>query len=70
MFELTVFELTVFKITVFKLTVFELTVHFKHETLGKHSTETSNKVEFRINRVRINRSRPELILVVRLLSVD
>ena len=26
--------------------------------MGKHFTKTSNKVELRINRVRINRSRP------------
>ena len=26
--------------------------------IGKHFTETSNKVELRINRVRINRARP------------
>ena len=31
---------------------FELTVHFKHEIVGKHFIETSNKVELRINRVR------------------
>ena len=24
---------------------YELTVHFKHEMIGKHFTETSNKVE-------------------------
>ena len=28
--------------------------------IAKHFTETSNKVELRINRVRINRSRPVL----------
>ena len=37
---------------------FELTVHFKHQMIGKHFIETSNKVELRINRVRINRARP------------
>ena len=37
---------------------YKLTVHFKHETIGKHFTETSNKLELRINRVRINRARP------------
>ena len=37
---------------------FELTVHFKHEMIEKHFIETSNKVELRINRVRINRARP------------
>ena len=38
--------------------MFELTVHFKHEMIRKHFTETSNKVELRINRVRISRARP------------
>ena len=33
-------------------------MHFKHEMIGKHFTETLNKVELRINRVRINRVRP------------
>ena len=37
---------------------YELTVHFKHEMIAKHSKETLNKVELRINRVRINRTRP------------
>ena len=37
---------------------YELTVDFKHEMIGKHFTETSNKVELRINHVRINRVRP------------
>ena len=37
---------------------YELTVHFKHEMIAKHFTETSNKVELRINRVRIKSSRP------------
>ena len=37
---------------------FELTVHFEHEMIRKHFTETSNKVELRINRVRINSARP------------
>ena len=37
---------------------YELTVHFKHEMIGKHFTETSNQLEFRIDRVRINRARP------------
>ena len=37
---------------------YELTVHFKHEMIGKYYPKTSNKVEFRINRVRINRARP------------
>ena len=37
---------------------YELTVHFKHEMIGKLFTETSNKVDLRINRVRINRARP------------
>ena len=44
---------------------YELTVHFKHDMigkwLGKHFTETSNKVELRINRVRINRVRPVMV---------
>ena len=31
---------------------YELTVHFKHEVIGKHLTETSNKVELRINLAR------------------
>ena len=35
---------------------YELTMYFKHETIEKHFTETSNKVELRINHVRINRS--------------
>ena len=60
MFELTVFKLTMFELTMFELTVFELTMHFKHEMIGKHFTETSNKVELRINRVRINRAQPVL----------
>ena len=33
-------------------------MHFKHEMIGKHFTETSNKVELRINRVRISYARP------------
>ena len=37
---------------------YELNMHFKHEMIGKYFTETSNKVELRINRVRINRARP------------
>ena len=37
---------------------YELTMHFKHEIIGEHFTETSNKVELRINHVRINRARP------------
>ena len=37
---------------------YDLTVHFKHEMIGKQFTETSNKVELRINRVRITRARP------------
>ena len=37
---------------------YELTMHFKHEMIGKHFTETWNKVEFPINCVRINRARP------------
>ena len=36
---------------------FELTVYFKHEMIGKHFIETSNKVELRINHVQINRAR-------------
>ena len=44
----------------YELAMFELTVHFKHEMIGKHFTETSNKVELRINRVRVNRARPVL----------
>ena len=36
----------------------ELTMHFKHEIIGKHFTETLNKVELRIKRVRINCARP------------
>ena len=35
-------------------------MHFKHEMIGKHFTETSNEVELRINRVRINPARPVL----------
>ena len=42
----------------YELTMFELTVHFKHEMIGKHFTETLNKVELRIKRVRINGVRP------------
>ena len=42
---------------------FELTVHFKHEMIGKHFIESSNKVELRINRVRINRTRPVCVFV-------
>ena len=38
--------------------MFELTVHFKHEMIAKHFTETLNKVELRINRFQINRGRP------------
>ena len=30
-------------------------MNFKHEMIGKHFTETSNKVELWINRGRINR---------------
>ena len=41
-----------------ELTTFELAVHFKQEVIGKHFTETSNKVELRINRIRINRTQP------------
>ena len=37
---------------------YELTVYFKHETIGKHFTETSNKVKLRINCLRINRAQP------------
>ena len=37
---------------------FEQTVHFRHEMIGKHFTEILNKVELRINHVRINRDRP------------
>ena len=44
---------------------FELTMHFKHEMIGKHFIETSNKVELRINRVRINSVRPVLLLKTR-----
>ena len=40
---------------------YELTMHFKHEMIGKHFTETSNKVELRINRFPINRARPVLL---------
>ena len=36
---------------------FEQTVHFKHEMIGKHFTEISNKVELPINRVRISHAR-------------
>ena len=36
----------------YELTVFELTMHFKYEMIRKHFTETSNKVELRINRAR------------------
>ena len=53
-FKLTMFKLAVFKLTMFKLAMFKLTVHFKHEMIGKHFTETSNKVELRINNVQIN----------------
>ena len=31
---------------------------FKHEMIGKHFTETSNKMELRINRFQIKRGRP------------
>ena len=64
MFELTVFELTMFELTMFELTVFELTMHFKHKMIGKHFIETSNIVELRINRVRINRAQPVLYSAV------
>ena len=37
---------------------YELTTHFKHGMMGKHFTETSNKVELQFNRVRINRAQP------------
>ena len=37
---------------------YELTTHFKHEMIRKHFKETSNKVELRISRVRINLARP------------
>ena len=41
---------------------YQLTMHFKYEMIGKmmgkHFIETSNKVELRINRVRIYRARP------------
>ena len=37
---------------------FELTVHFKQEMIGKHFTETLNKVQLRINSDRINHVRP------------
>ena len=37
---------------------YELTVHLKHEMIGKHFTETSNKVELWITRVQINRAKP------------
>ena len=37
---------------------YELTIHFKHEMIGIHFTQTLNKVELRINHVRINRARP------------
>ena len=37
---------------------YELAVHFKHEIIENHFTETLNKMECRINRVRINRVRP------------
>ena len=33
-------------------------MHFKHEMIEKHFTETSYKVEFQINRLRIIRARP------------
>ena len=33
-------------------------MHFKHEMIEKHFTETSYKVEFQINCLRINRARP------------
>ena len=33
-------------------------MHFRHCMIGKHFTETSNKVEFRINHVLINCTRP------------
>ena len=32
--------------------------------IAKHFTETSNKVELRINRVRINHSRPVVLLLM------
>ena len=37
---------------------YELTMYLKHEIIGKHFTETSNKVRLRINHVRINRTPP------------
>ena len=37
---------------------YKLTVPFKHEMIGKHFTETLNKVELQINCVRINRAQP------------
>ena len=42
---------------------YELTVHFKHEMMGKHFTETSNKVELRINHVLITRALPVVLKV-------
>ena len=42
------FKLTVFELTVFKLTIFQLIMHFKHKMIGKHFTETSNKMELQI----------------------
>ena len=37
---------------------YEFTMHFKHEMIAKPFTETLNKVELRINHVRINCARP------------
>ena len=34
-----------YELTVFKSTMFKLTMHFRHEIIGKHFTETLNKVE-------------------------
>ena len=39
-------------------------MHFRHYMIGKHFTETSNKVEFQINRVRINRVRHVAEMIV------
>ena len=46
------------KVSLWNKWKYELNMHFEHEMKGKYFTETSNKVELRINRVRSNRVRP------------
>ena len=38
-------------------------MHFKHEMIAKPFTKTSNKVELRINCVRINSTQPNQVLL-------